>query len=237
MLLIIGLLFAAPLHAQSVQRYEGILIDTSASISRGGRSNELFRKYLKGVRELLLTTPPNTRVWVLRISSDSFGGPEEIVRGWTPDAHGVFTDDLERARRQLAAAFEKHSVGMAPSAPATDIFGGLERMKVLAEAATQTFGTANSTTIFIFSDMLNETGEFPIPALLQTGPERMFERAKAAGFVVPLPHYDVYVYGAATNGLAPEPWMVIRRFWETYFSAAGAHLVLYSSECEPLRPR
>jgi len=68
--------------------------------------------------------------------------------------------------------------------------------------------------------------------LLAIGPEPMFERAKAKGLVVPLPHYKIYVYGASTAGLTPRSWGTIRRFWELYFAAAGAELVVYSTECE-----
>jgi hypothetical protein len=80
--------------------------------------------------------------------------------------------------------------------------------------------------------MMNETGEFPMPKLIDLGPERMFERAKMNGLVVPLPHYRVYVYGASTAGLTPRAWMTMKRFWELYFAAAGAELVAYSSECD-----
>jgi hypothetical protein len=116
LLLIVVFLFAIPLHAQIIEHYDGILIDTSASISRSGRTNELFQEYLVGTRKVLLSEPPNTRVWVVSISSDSFGGGHEILKGWTPDAHGVFTDDLKRARIQLASAFEQKSAGMKPLA-------------------------------------------------------------------------------------------------------------------------
>src|SRR6266496_284860 len=93
MLLITLVMFARPMRAQRVEHLEGILIDASQSISRGGKSNELFQEYLFAARGLLLTELPNTRVWVSSISTDSFGGTHEILKGWTPDAHGVFTGD------------------------------------------------------------------------------------------------------------------------------------------------
>src|SRR5882724_11960867 len=68
-------------HAQTIERYEGILIDTSASIAKGGARNELFREYLMSTKKLLRTEPPNTRVWVSSIADDSFGGTREIVKG------------------------------------------------------------------------------------------------------------------------------------------------------------
>jgi hypothetical protein len=117
--------FARALTAQTAERYEGILIDTSASISRGGRTNEPFHEYLVATRKLLMSEPQNTRVWVEMISSDSFGGVRELLKGWTPDARGVFTDDLNRARRQLTSSFERKSSAMSPVASATDIFGAL----------------------------------------------------------------------------------------------------------------
>jgi len=82
-------------QAQTAQRYEGILIDTSGSIGKGNANSDLFREYLLSTKKLLLTEPPNTRVWVSTISTDSFGGVSEILKGWTPDARGVFTDDSQ----------------------------------------------------------------------------------------------------------------------------------------------
>ena len=83
--------------------------------------------------------------------------------------------------------------------------------------------------------MMNETREFPMPELLDMGPERMLERAKANGLLVPLANYKIHVYGASTTGLAPQSWMTIRRFWEMYLAAAGAELVIYSAECDVQR--
>ena len=52
--------------------------------------------------------------------------------------------------------------------------------------------------VWILSDMMNEAPERPMPKLLEMGPERMFERAKANGLVVPLPRYEIRIYGAST---------------------------------------
>jgi len=120
-----------PSLAQTIQRYEAILIDTSGSIAKRGASSDLFPEYLFSTKKLLLTEPANSRVWVSIISTDSFGGVQEILKGWTPDARGVFTDDLNRARHQLASGFEAKSSGMSPVAAGTDIFGGLWHLKAL----------------------------------------------------------------------------------------------------------
>ncbi len=229
-ILALSALFAARAWGQSL---EGMLIDTSGSISRGSTSNELFHEYLIATRKLLLTEPPNARVWVSSISTDSFGGGHEILKGWTPDARGVFTEDLNRARHQLAAAFEVNSSGMAPVASNTDIFGGLWRMKALFESSSEPDASHSPTkTIWIFSDMMNETKEFPMPELLDMGPERMLERAKANGLVVPLNGYKVYVSGASPVGLTPQTWLTIKSFWTMYFLTAGGELASYSAECD-----
>jgi hypothetical protein len=217
--------------AQTVERYEGILIDTSGSISKGG-TNDLFHEYLVSTKKLLLTEPANSRVWVSSISNDSFGGVQEVLKGWTPDAHGVFTDDLNRARHDLASSFEVKSSGMSPVASGTDIIGGLWHLKALFESAP---GSDTShvlpKTIWIFSDMMNETKDFPMPTLIALGPEQMLERAKANGLVVPLNGYKIHIYGASPSGLTPQVWITIKKFWTMYFAAAGAELVSYSAEC------
>jgi hypothetical protein len=233
---VVFLICAKPLCAQKVEHYEGILIDTSGSIARGGTANELFREYLFSTKKLLLRESSSSRVWVSVISTDSFGGVHELLKGRTPEAHGVFTDDLTRARRQLAASFEAKSSGIAPVAAGTDIIGGLWHMKALFESGANANDSSGPTrTIWIFSDMMNETASFPMPALLGMGPERMLERAKADGLLVPLTGYAIYIQGASPSGLSPQAWRTVKRFWELYFDAAGARVISYSTECDVAR--
>jgi hypothetical protein len=234
--LLLAALSAASAQAQTIERYEGILIDTSGSISRNGTTNELFREYLVSTKKLLTTETPSTRVWVSGIAMDSFGSDGTILKGWTPEARGIFTDNLNRARRELASAFEQKSSGMKPVAAGTDIFGALWREKALFEPVGRPDAAQPAEkTIWIFSDMKNESAAFEMPALLPLGPEQMLERAKANRLIVPMEGYKVYVYGASPNGLSPEEWLTIKRFWTIYFQAAGAELVTYSAESQVQR--
>jgi hypothetical protein len=233
--LVLGACFmfgSTSLSAQTIQHYEGVLIDTSKSIAKGGAGNDLFREYLLSTKRLLRAEPANSRVWVLVISTDSFGGVQDILKGWTPEEHGVFTDDLTRARRQLASSFEAKSSGMTPVASGTGIIGGLWRIKTLFESGAD---ASVSKTIWIFSDMVNETQNFPMPALIGFGSEQMLERAKANGLLVPLKGYKIYIQGAAPSNLSPQAWLTIKKFWEIYFAAAHAQLVSYSTECDVQR--
>jgi hypothetical protein len=227
---------ARPGRAQTVERYEGILIDTSASISKSGTTNHLFQEYLVATKKLLLTEPANSRLWISTISTDSFGGGGELLKGWTPDSRGVFTEDLNRARRQLSSSFEQKSSRISPVASGTDIFGALWRFRALFESApTSDKAQGLPKTIWVFSDMVNETREFPMPALIETGPEKMLERVKANGLLIPLNGYKVYVYGASPSGLTPQAWATIKSFWVLYFQAAGAELITYAAECDVQR--
>jgi hypothetical protein len=232
--IVLAVLFLASSHifAQTITRHEGILIDVSGSIGKGGANDELFREYLFGAKKLLLTEPPRSRVWVSVITTESFGSVRSLVKGWTPDTQGVFTDDLTRARLQLATNFEAKSAGLSATAAGTDIIGGLWQLKALLESGSKGRSDAVSKTIWIFSDMMNESAGFNMPALLPAGPEKMIERAKANGLLVPLPGYRVYVVGASPAGLGPHAWNVLRTFWTLYFREAGAELVSYSAECD-----
>jgi hypothetical protein len=230
-LLVVMLLAPFRIHAQTISRHEGILIDVSGSIGKGGANGELFREYLFSAKKLLLTEPPNSRVWVSVITTESFGSVRSLVKGWTPDAQGVFTDDLNRARRQLAASFEGKSAGLTPTAAGTDIIGALWQLKALLESGSKGNSDTASKTIWIFSDMMNESANFNMPALLPAGPEKTVERAKANSLMVPLAGYRVYVVGASPAGLSPQTWNALRTFWTLYFREAGAELVSYSAEC------
>ena len=122
---------------------------------------------------------------------------------------------------------------MAPVAAGTDIIGGLWHLKALFESDQQSEASRSAAkTIWIFSDMMNETPSFLMPALLEAGPERMLERAKANGLLVPLKGFTIYVQGASSSGLSPQAWLTVKRFWGVYFAAAGARLVSYSVECD-----
>jgi hypothetical protein len=232
-LILFTLAVSPALHSQATEHYEAILIDTSRSIARGRASRDLFQEYLHGAKRLLATESPNTRVWVSAIGTDSFGGVREILKGFTPDAHGILTDNLNRARRQLAISFETNSSTLSPSESGTDIFGALWHGKVTFESGQERKSSNHpSRNIWIFSDMMNETREFPIPQLLELGPERMLDRVKRNNLVVPLTGYKIHIIGASPVGLTPQQWMTLRRFWEIYLAAAGAELVSYSSECD-----
>jgi hypothetical protein len=226
--LVLWLAMALPLYAQSINRHEGFLLDVSGSIGRGGANSELFREYVVAINKLLATEPPNSRVWVSVISTDSFGSVHELVRGWTPEGRGVFTDNLNRARRQLVTNFQSRAAGLAPVASGTDIIGGLWHMKAMLESGSVSGHV--SKDVWIVSDMMNETAEFPMPALIPSGPDGMLKRAKGNHLVVPLTGYRIHVIGASPAGMNPYMWNTVKAFWALYFQAAGAELVSYSAE-------
>jgi hypothetical protein len=107
------ILIAVPSKAQTFDHAEGIVIDISGSIGHGA-NNDLFREYMNSARQLLLSEPPKSRVWVSVVSSESFGSVRPLVKGWTPDRQGVFTDDLNRTRHELASNFEAKAAGLHP---------------------------------------------------------------------------------------------------------------------------
>lgn len=224
------LVLGFPSWAQTIDHYQGILIDASASISRGGKSNALFHEYLMATKNLLLREFPSSRVWVSTISTESFGN-REILKGWTPESHGVFTDDLNRARRQLASAFETKSSTMSPVSSGTDIFGALWHFKALVESQAGS-ASAPSKEVWIFSDMMNETKEFPMPELVGFGPQQMLERAKSEGLLVQMKGYEVHVCGASMAGMSAKEWTVVKEFWANYFSEARAELTSYSADVD-----
>jgi hypothetical protein len=171
---------------------------------------------------------------VSTITTESFGSVREILKGWTPDAHGVFTDNLTRARRQLAASFERNAAGVAPVAGGTDIFGALWRLKILMDSDPQV-GPSATREVWIFSDAINESPTLMMPALVASGPLKMLEQAKANGLVVPLRGYKVHICGASMRGLSPQAWNIVKAFWTSYFKAAGADLVSYTPSAAPAR--
>ena len=103
--ILFALFGGAAAQAQNIERNEGILIDTSGSISKNGGRTNCFQQYLISTKRLLATEAPSTRVWVSGIAVDSFGGDRTVVKRWTPESRGIFTDDLNRARRQLVSSF------------------------------------------------------------------------------------------------------------------------------------
>lgn len=222
-------LLSVPAWSQSFHRREGIIIDVSGSIGSGNANNELFRQYLQTTKRLLATEPPGSRVVVSVITTDSFGSVRELLKGWTPEAHGAFDDDLVKARHQLASSFAVKAENLKAISAGTDIVGALWRMKAVLESGAEKQDAA-TCEIWIMSDMMNETVALPMPALLALGPEQMLEQAKANGLIVPLQACKIHVLGAATSGLTPRSWNAVKAFWSAYFKEAGAELVEYSTE-------
>jgi len=133
-------------------------------------------------------------------------------------------------RHQLARNFEIKSSEMVAQSAGTDIIGGLWHMKTVFESQPATGRPQTSKTIWIFSDMINETQTFPLPGLLELGPERILARIRSKGLLVPLKGYKIHVRGASSSGLSPRAWIAIREFWKMYFSECGAEMVSYSTE-------
>jgi hypothetical protein len=219
------------LAQDNIKREEVIAIDLSGSI-RKPETRNLFNEFMQAVRQLLRTEPPDSRTWALAISTDSFGGVTPIVKGWTPSAAGIFTDKLDQARRQLVAGFDAKAAGLSPSAMGTDLFGVLARANAAFESVPDSAHLVRD--LYLFTDGVNESS-FNMPALLPTGVDNMMRVARTNRLIVPLAGVRVYVYGASTAGLTPEAWSTIRSFWTAYFEAAGAKLVVYSTETSVVR--
>lgn len=230
---VIALLLLTPsARAQSnCKRLEGIVIDISGSVAKKAPGTDLFRSYLLGAKRLLQTVPGETCVWVFAISTESFGSVPTLLRGHTPAARGIFMDQLSNARMQLVSAFESKSGSLSPSASGTDILGALWRVRAAFESAPK--GAVKE--LFIFSDGVQETRDFDMPALLPLGTQRMIEFTKSNGLLVPLENVRVSFFGASTLGLTPGTWNAVRDFWMRYFKEAGAELAAYSSEASPER--
>jgi hypothetical protein len=175
---------------------------------------------LQGAKQLLETEPGGSRVVVSVITTDSFGSVREILKGWTPEAHGVFNDDLVAARHQLAASFMQKSANMTPISSGADIIGAVWHIKTIMQSDNR--NNDASREIWILSDMMNETATLPMPAMMALGPAKMLEQAKANGLLVDLKGYTVHVWGASMRGLSPQ----------AYFRSAEAELVSYSPEIE-----
>jgi hypothetical protein len=212
--------------AESVTREEVICLDVSRSTKA-----DAFAEILQGAKQLLKTEPAESRTWTLLISTDSFDGVRTLLRGWTPAAQGVFTDRLDQARAQLVSSFQTKSAGLKPTAGGTDIFGAVARAKALFEEDPN--NTHYLKELHLFTDGVNETPAFNMPALLPTGVENMLSLARANRLVVPLPGVRVYMWAAAAPNA--EAYAATKAFWSAYLKAAGAELVVYSTEASVFR--
>lgn len=111
------------------------------------------------------------------------------------------------------------------------IFGALWRIKALFESGNGNASSA-SKDVYVFSDMMNETKEFPMPELVELGAQQMLDRARTEGLLVPLKSYSVHVCGASTTGMSPKEWITVKEFWTAYLATAGADLISYSAEVQ-----
>ena len=226
-LILLAVLPAREASAQTnIKREEAILLDLSRSVGSDGGS-ATFREFLLSTRRLLETEPPNSRVYVLTIGADSFGGSlPVIVKGWTPsEGGGVFDDGLRKARQQLVSAFQAKGADLKPTARATDLTGGLWRAKTLLESD----GPNLPKDVYVLSDS-RQTASFDVLELLSVGSARALDQVQSQGQLVPLPDFNVRIFGIGTAGLTPQMWNGLKAFWTEYFRRAGSRLLVFSAE-------
>lgn len=86
--------------------------------------------------------------------------------------------------------------------------------------------------MWIFSDMQNDTKEFPMPELIELDAQRMIEKAKSERCLVPLRGYQVHVCGVSTAVMSPRNWVTVKEFWRRFFTTVGVKLESFSADVD-----
>jgi hypothetical protein len=219
------LLFFAP-RAMAERPLElVVLIDLSRSVGvKGADSRSEFQKNAAAVSQVLRQVPAGAHVTVVGVTDDSLGQPYILLSATVASDPGYFGEKLATAQQRLENAWKSRSRDLAPTFPATDLFGAL----IVASQIFQRAGASRRDMLVIFSDMWQETGELNFGRLRQPCAPEVMERVKAQKLLANLMDADVYALGTDAPGRTKSEWACVHEFWAQYFAAAGGAVRQYS---------
>jgi len=212
------LIFLASLAFGEPKRSLVVGLDmTKSSLSKDYAGNEIFRKNLSAVGEVMRRIRPGTKVHVVGITDSTFLNPLFILRETLPEKPKTFR---ERFRgKSLASVWRGMESRLKPLiAKSTDVLG----VFFLAEQIFATEG-AGKKTLIIISDMLH-TSPPGLKKILSRGSDLVGKLRKPN-----LQGVDVWVYGAGSPCLSKGEWFKLRDFWEAYIRETGANLKCYTN--------
>jgi hypothetical protein len=145
------------------------------------------------------------------------------LTGNAPTDRGIVAEEIDRvvaeAGTRLFAAPPQKRLG-------TDLIG-------LACVAADLLEGATDKTLVIDTDAMNDRRPYQLRFLDldDASVHRMVEKIRAEGRLCDLTGVQVEMYGVGigtgTAGLSPAQLAGVRRFWEAFFEATGAELVVY----------
>ena len=203
-----------------------VLVDLSQSVAVPGNDGETeCQKNLRAVGRLLAEVPAGSHVTVFGITDNSFAQPYVMLSAETSPDAGYFNERLSSARQQLVMAWQKRSEQVEPRFSHTDILGAL----LLASQVFRQLPEGRRNTLFIFSDMRQDTKDLNLDSALAWKRDAVLAEARRGGASADLENVDVYVLGVVSASSDFQRWSGLKTFWLNYFDIAGAHLKSYSA--------
>jgi len=218
------LFFSTPVRAERPLELV-VLLDLSRSVGlKGADSRSEFQKNLAAVSQVLRQVPAGAHATVVGITDDSLGQPYILLSATVASDPGYFGEKLATARQRLENAWKSRSRDLAPTFPATDLFGAL----IVASQIFQRVGAGRRDLLVIISDMWQETGELNFGRLREPCAPEVMERVRSQKLLANLRDADVFALGTDAPGRTKSEWACVHEFWSQYFSEAGGFLRQYS---------
>ena len=167
------------------------------------------------------------------------GCPEENVWSWFLGNCRAFEARADRANfvRDLAINI-RQLLDDVQEYPRSDIARTIARV---TEAISQGIGRRPDgalSSVFVFSDLIENSVEFPWPSIVRTDAESTIKKMIALNSLPSLSGAEVYVFGFGRfhnkerTPLRTETENRTRNFWSAYFMAGGASSIFIGSQLE-----
>ena len=190
-----------------------VLLDLTKSTSLDN-----FQANCQTVAHILKTLQSGDRIIVIGITDD-FGSVPVLLDRSVPE-RGYMGLQLEAARETIRAEWLKIAKSVQPSYARTDIIGALRFMAFM--------GDASPKELIILSDLRQSSRELDLESPPRIAVSQALAVVRRGGGLPALKETDVFLLGVDPSNKSAAYMVTLRQFWTELFSAAGAHVRVFS---------
>jgi len=191
-----------------------VLLDLTKSTSL-----ESFGANCQTVSEILRQLQSGNRVLVMGISDD-FGRVPVLLDRTVPES-GYMGLQLGAARETIVAEWRKIASALQPTYTRTDVIGALRLLEFIEVSSTP-------MKLFILSDLRQASRELDFESPSRIDVSRALASVRRGGDLPPLKDADVFLLGVDPSNKSAVYMSTLKNFWSELFSAAGAHVRVFS---------
>ena len=190
-----------------------ILLDLTKSTSL-----EHFQANCQAVGNILSRVRSGDRVMVIGIT-DGFGSVPVLLDRTLPEG-GYLGLQLQAAREILRSEWLKIAESLEPKYKGTDVIGALRLLSGFMDVSPQ--------RLVILSDLRQASRELDLESQTRIGVPQTLATIRRSGNLPTFNGTDVFLLGVDPSNKSAGYMATLREFWTELFSAAGAHVRVFS---------